>query len=75
MSFLPFEGIGPRRFQDLFSLVTSVGMKIERKEKQSGKMKEWIPTYARPRLPMSPTSYLDEEELRIKRLIMNTKSV
>lgn len=75
VSFLPFEGIGPRRFQDLFSLVTSVGMKIERKEKQSGKMKEWIPTYARPRLPMSPTSYLDEEELRIKRLIMNTKSV
>lgn len=68
VSFLPFEGVGPRRFQDLFSLVTSVGTKIERKEKHSGKTKQWIHRYARPRLPMSPTSYLDEEKVRIRNL-------
>lgn len=68
VSFLPFEGIGPRRFLDLFSLITSIGIQIERKEKHSGKVKDWTPQNARPRLPMSPTSYLDEEKTRIKRL-------
>jgi deoxycytidylate deaminase len=59
--FLPFEGIGPRRFLDLFSLVTSIGTQIKRKE-DSGEKKRWYPADARPRLPLSPISYLEEEK-------------
>lgn len=66
VSFLPFEGVGPRRFQDLFSLITSTGMRIERKDKKTGEIKEWEAGCARPRLPMSRTSYIDEEKLRVK---------
>lgn len=68
VSFVPFEGVGPRRYLDLFSLVTTTGINMERKEKGTGKIKKWVPTKARPRLPMSPSSYLEEEKMRIKDL-------
>src|SRR5690348_9204044 len=37
--FVPFIGIGPRRYFDLFSMKLSTGYPIERKEK--GKLKAW----------------------------------
>jgi deoxycytidylate deaminase len=59
--FLPFIGIGPRRYFDLFSLKLSTGYPIERKE--GGKLKSWQRLDAPPRLQMQPTTYLDRESL------------
>jgi hypothetical protein len=59
--FLPFIGIGPRRYFDLFSLKLSTGYPIERKE--NGVLKDWKRPEAPPRLQMQPTTYLDRESL------------
>ena len=60
--FKAFLGIGPRRFFDLFSLKLSAGYSIERKK--DGKKMDWdLRCDSRPRVPMTPTSYLDREKL------------
>ncbi len=58
--FLPFVGIGPRRFVNLFSLRLSDGYRIERKHE--GKILTWsLENDARPRVPLLSTSYLERE--------------
>jgi deoxycytidylate deaminase len=58
--FLPFVGVGPRRYLDLFSLELTTGVPIERKFR--GKPKVWSrKSHDGPRVPMSPLSYLDRE--------------
>jgi deoxycytidylate deaminase len=58
--FVPFVGVGPRRFFDLFSMDLSSGYALERKGE--GARANWSPTRNRgPRTPMLPTSYLDRE--------------
>jgi deoxycytidylate deaminase len=58
--FVPFVGIGPRRFLDLFSVDLSSGYPLERKN-ESGKV-SWSPARNRgPRTPLLPSSYLDRE--------------
>lgn len=60
--FEPFMGIGPRRFFDLFSMKLSSGYAIDRKP--GGVMVEWDARQdSKPRVPMTPTSYLEREEL------------
>lgn len=61
LPFQAFNGIGPRRYFDLFSLKLSTGYPIDRKEK--GVLKEWHRAEAPPRLQMQPTTYLDREIL------------
>ncbi|HEY3439531.1 MAG TPA: anti-phage dCTP deaminase [Paludibaculum sp.] len=61
LPFLPFIGVGPRRYFDLFSLRLSTGYAIERKE--DGKLKDWTRHNSSPRLQMQPTTYLDREAL------------
>jgi hypothetical protein len=59
--FLPFVGIGPRRYLDLFSLELSSGRDLERKD-SAGKP-EALPKNDRPpRVPMTPFSYLERED-------------
>jgi deoxycytidylate deaminase len=66
--FVPFVGIGPRRFFDLFSLNLSTGYPIERKV--DGEVINWrLETHAKPRVPMAPTSYIQREELVSKRIV------
>jgi deoxycytidylate deaminase len=65
--FLPFIGIGPRRYLDLFSLSLGTGYPIERKV--DGKKAEWSRTKATPRLQMPAVSYLTRE--RIASLTLN----
>jgi deoxycytidylate deaminase len=65
--FLPFIGIGPRRYLDLFSLSLGTGYPIERKV--DGKKAEWSRTKATPRLQMPAVSYLIRE--RIASLALN----
>jgi deoxycytidylate deaminase len=55
--FMPFVGIGPRRYFDLFSLKLSTGYPVERKK--DGRVVEWKRSKAPVRLQLQPTSYLD----------------
>ena len=59
--FLPFIGVGPKRFVDLFSMSLSSGEKIRRKEKGSFKAAQWQRAGARPRLKLFDTSYIKNE--------------
>jgi deoxycytidylate deaminase len=61
LPFMPFIGIGPRRFFDLFSLTLSTGYPIERKEE--GKLKVWTRSSAPPRLQLQPSTYPQRESL------------
>jgi hypothetical protein len=61
LPFVPFIGIGPRRYFDLFSLKLSTGYPIERKE--NGVLKDWRRAEAPPRLQMQPSTYLERESL------------
>jgi hypothetical protein len=58
--FLPFVGVGPRRYLDFFSLDLSTGIKVNRKDAGG---KAIFPERATrpPRVPMLPLSYLDRE--------------
>jgi deoxycytidylate deaminase len=58
--FVPFVGIGPRRYLDLFSLDLSTGRKITRKGEDGAAL---FPKRATrpPRVPMLPFSYLERE--------------
>ncbi len=70
LPFVPFTGIGPRRYFDLFSLKLSTGYPIERKKE--GKLIDWSRAAASPRLQLQPGSYLDRETLaweRVKALL------
>ncbi|HKU21858.1 MAG TPA: deaminase, partial [Terriglobales bacterium] len=59
--FVPFVGVGPRRFLDLFSMELSSGYVLERK--RNGQMVAWNEASNRgPRVSMLAASYLDREE-------------
>jgi len=58
--FVPFEGIGARRYIDLFSMRLSAGLQIKRKQ-PDGTIKPWTRAEAKPRVRMAPYSYLDRE--------------
>jgi deoxycytidylate deaminase len=63
--FVPFVGIAPRRYIDLFSLDLSTGGPKKRKT-DDGKMTKWSRTVdAVPRVSMLATSYLDREEMAV----------
>ena len=64
--FKQFEGIGPRKFIDLFSMKLGNGRKLKRKEK--GQLKGWIKRDANLRLPMIPLSYLEREVILAEEL-------
>jgi deoxycytidylate deaminase len=59
--FLPFVGIGPRRYLDLFSLDLSSGRMIERKDNDGIPIVPARPMRP-PRVPMAPLSYLERED-------------
>ena len=60
VEFLPFAGVGPRRYMDLFSMMTSVGKSLDRKTSDGFRIK-WSPETAEPRLPLLPASYIELE--------------
>jgi deoxycytidylate deaminase len=57
--FLPFVGVGPRRYFDLFSLTLSTGYPIERKKE--GRLIPWSRETAAVRLQVKPSTYLQRE--------------
>jgi deoxycytidylate deaminase len=64
VQFRAFEGIGPRRFVDLFSLSLGSGRPIRRKQQHAdGKRIEWKRGEgSHLRLPLDPRSYLQRED-------------
>lgn len=61
--FRAFEGVGPRRFLDLFSLTLGSGRPVKRKKKSAdGQRMGWeAGEDSRPRLPLDPRSYIERE--------------
>ena len=68
---VPFAGIGPRRFFDLFSLGLSTGHEIKRKS--GGQRIQWSAEVAQLRVPMYPNSYLQREYATARELNAITK--
>lgn len=64
VQFRAFEGIGPRRFVDLFSLTLGSGRPVRRKQKDAdGARFPWKRGEGSfPRLPLDPRSYLERED-------------
>lgn len=62
--FTHFVGIGPRRYFDLFSLTLGRGHELIRK--QNGKTIEVQRANAWTRIPLSPYSYLQKEEIAVE---------
>jgi len=60
VAFVPFVGIGPRKFFDLFSMRLSAGFEIERKDKR-GSILSWTLEQSHARMQMLPCSYLEKE--------------
>lgn len=74
VTYQSFVGVGPRRYFDLFSMKLSSGYPMERKSKD-GTIKEWERKYARPRVPMLPTSYLEREKLAVDEIEKTVKEL
>lgn len=60
VNFVPFIGVGPRKFFDLFSMNLSSGYKVKRK-KSDGSIVDWEPERSYSRLQMLPFSYMEKE--------------
>jgi deoxycytidylate deaminase len=60
--FVPFVGLGPRRYLDLFSLELSTGNPPSRKGKDGKPIKWEKGSHGGPRVPMEPYSYLEREQ-------------
>ena len=54
---VPFLGVGPRRYIDLFSLTLRDGYAVKRKS--DGMRAVWSRSAATPRVPLLPGTYLD----------------
>lgn len=59
--FESFMGVGPRQFFDLFSMNLGSGYPLKRKD-TAGKVRDWDPHKAIPRLYLGSSSILDREE-------------
>jgi hypothetical protein len=60
VAFVPFVGVGPRKFFDLFSMRLSAGFEIER-ENTDGRVFDWKSERSHVRMQMLPCSYLEKE--------------
>ena len=60
IAFVPFVGIGPRKFFDLFSMSLSSGFELKRKN-NDGSILNWKSEDSCARIQMLPWSYLDQE--------------
>ncbi len=66
VSFVPFVGVGSRRFIDLFSLGSDSGYEILRKNKKTNDIINWKRRTAKMRVPMLVTSYKQREVIAQK---------
>ena len=72
VEFVPFVGVGPRRFFDLFSIGLSSGTTTKRKK--NGKPIGWTALTGIVRIALLPNSYLDREHLAEQELLALTET-
>lgn len=72
VEFVPFVGIGPRRYFDLFSMSLAAGA-TKRERKLAGKTKNFDRESANPRIAMLPNSYITREQLAAALLVQLTE--
>lgn len=71
VTFLPFVGIGPRRYVELFALKDAFGIPVRRKD-ESGKLIAWDRRNSVPKIAHRLVNYLELEEwalAQIKRAV------
>ncbi len=66
--FEPYIGVGPRLFNDLFSINYSTGYSIERKDER-GNVIKWKAKTANYRLSMEPYGYIDKENALLMHML------
>ena len=59
--FEPFEGVGPRRYFDLFSMNLGSGSHLTRKD-INGFAEKWFEKQAEPRIRLSPLASIEHEK-------------
>jgi len=59
--FIPFVGVGPRQFVNLFSMTLSAGARIKRKASDGVSVAKWERISALPRVKVLPRSYVENE--------------
>ncbi len=74
VSFVPFVGVGPRQFVNLFSMGISFGAKITRKKPDGINKFDFHRITARPRLKLIDLNHLEIEALLTRRLNAPVKS-
>jgi deoxycytidylate deaminase len=69
VGFEAFEGVGPRRFFDLFSIGPGSGYPVKRKAKGGRVREDWTRTTAEVRVPLLPNSYMLRESSAAEELV------
>jgi hypothetical protein len=69
VGFEAFEGVGARRFFDLFSIGPSSGYPVKRKAKGGRVREDWTRTSAEVRVPLLPNSYMLRESSAAEELV------
>jgi len=65
--FVPFFGVGPRKYIEMFGMDYGWLSEKVRKDKASGKKKEWKERNAVVRDQMAPNSYLERESIYVEK--------
>ncbi|MBQ2663441.1 MAG: cytidine deaminase [Clostridia bacterium] len=63
--FIPFSGVGPRRYIDLFAMTTAK-WGVKKRKNNDGKKINWDRKESNIRSPMLPMTYLDYEKVAYK---------
>ena len=66
--FVPFVGISPRKYAELFTIKPMYGKEVDRKLKGSGKAISWRRSNTNLRLQMTPFPYIEREQLALKQI-------
>ena len=74
VKFLPFSGVGPRRFIDLFSMDSHRWQKRQRKNDE-GETLKWDKSKANLRTPMPTMIYLENENSAYSNFYEGTKTI
>lgn len=71
---VPFEGVGPHRFVDLFSM-QSIRWYSRKRKDEAGNSLEWKRDTADLRNPMTVLNYIDMEKSAVKQYVEETESI
>lgn len=66
--FVPFVGISPRKYADLFTTKPMYGKVVDRKLQSTGSAISWQRNMTDLRLQMNPFTYIEREQLAIEQL-------